>query len=78
MLAPHELFKAQGFPSAYVFDRDDAGRLLPKSTQLRLVGNSVSPPVASALVSANFLIDTLRVLCLQPIERAKRKGAASV
>ncbi|GEC40117.1 DNA (cytosine-5)-methyltransferase 1 [Sinorhizobium meliloti] len=62
MLTPRELFNAQGFPSDYVIDgawnyqADGAGpvwREFSKSVQVSCVGNSVSPPVACALVSAN-------------------------
>lgn len=53
MLQPHELFKAQGFPDDYIIDRDANGRPLTKAKQVHLCGNSVSPPVAQALVSAN-------------------------
>lgn len=53
MLQPHELFKAQGFPDNYIIDRDANGKPLTKAKQVHLCGNSVSPPVAQALVSAN-------------------------
>jgi DNA (cytosine-5)-methyltransferase 1 len=60
MLAPSELFKAQGFPGSYVIDRgvfDVEGRReirpLTKSAQVRMCGNSVCPPLAEALVRAN-------------------------
>lgn len=53
MLAPRELYRAQGFPDSYVIDRGPAGALT-KTAQIRLVGNSVSPPVAAALVGANY------------------------
>lgn len=47
MLSPRELARCQGFPDSYV---------LPtvKSHAVRLIGNSVSPPVATALVAANM------------------------
>ena len=54
MLTPRELFRAQGFPDDYIIDRDAAGRALSKSTQVRLVGNSVSPPPGEALIRANY------------------------
>lgn len=54
MLTPRELFRAQGFPDDYIIDRDAAGRTLSKSTQVRLVGNSVSPPPGEALIRANY------------------------
>jgi DNA (cytosine-5)-methyltransferase 1 len=62
MLAPSELFKAQGFPGSYIIDRgvfEDqlTGRReirpLTKSAQVRMCGNSVCPPLAEALVRAN-------------------------
>jgi DNA (cytosine-5)-methyltransferase 1 len=60
MLAPSELFKAQGFPGSYIIDRgvfEVEGRReirpLTKSAQVRMCGNSVCPPLAEALVRAN-------------------------
>lgn len=46
MLQPHELMAAQGFPETYRLDGS-------KATRVRLIGNSVCPPVAEALVRAN-------------------------
>lgn len=54
MLQPRELYRAQGFPDSYAIDRGADGRVLPKSSQVRMCGNSVCPPVAEALVRANF------------------------
>jgi DNA (cytosine-5)-methyltransferase 1 len=48
MLAAHELWRAQGFPSSI----DVEG--LTKTQQIQLCGNSVCPPVAEAIVRANF------------------------
>ena len=57
MLQPHELYAAQGFPSSYVhsYGLDEDGRRidLTKTAQVRMVGNSVCPPVVEALVEAN-------------------------
>ncbi|MGJ8514744.1 DNA cytosine methyltransferase [Carnimonas bestiolae] len=53
MLQPHELAAAQGFPESYSFDRI-GDRPLSKAHQVRLIGNSVCPPLAKALVEANF------------------------
>lgn len=47
MLAPHELWRAQGFDNP-----DVTG--LTKTAQVELCGNSVSPPVAEAIVRAQF------------------------
>ena len=54
MLTPRELFSAQGFPADYIIDQDATGRPFTKSTQTRCAGNSVCPPLAAALVKANF------------------------
>ena len=58
MLQPVELFKAQGFPDSYVFEKglDEHGNeiRLTKTEQTRMVGNSVCPQLSRALVEANF------------------------
>lgn len=58
MLQPIELYKAQGFPSSYIFERglDEFGNeiKLTKTDQTRMVGNSVPPDLSLALVQANF------------------------
>ena len=53
MLAPHELFAAQGFPPDYNITAGPAGRKLSKTAQIRLCGNSVCPQIVEALVQAN-------------------------
>ena len=53
MLWPRELYRAQGFPDNYVIDRGADGRRFTKTEQVRLVGNSVSPQVAAAIIAAN-------------------------
>lgn len=52
-LIPRELARAQGFPDSYVFNRGANGRALSTSAQVRLIGNSVCPPVGAAIVRAN-------------------------
>lgn len=54
MLKPHELFKAQGFPESYIIDVDSKGNRYPITEQVAKVGNSVCPPLAEALVRANY------------------------
>lgn len=58
MLAPRELFNAQGFPENYIINygvTSDKKRItLTKTEQVRMVGNSVCPPLAKALVVANL------------------------
>jgi DNA (cytosine-5)-methyltransferase 1 len=63
MLTPRELFRAQGFPESYQIDEIDvlddeqlfaSTRKLTKKEQTRLVGNSVCPQVAAAIIRANY------------------------
>lgn len=63
MLTPRELARAQGFPDDYILDRGwfvdakaPAGECRPttKTDQVRLIGNSVCPPVAAAIARANL------------------------
>lgn len=54
MLSPRELFRAQGFPDSYVVDPIYNGKPLTKTAQVRCCGNSVCPPVAAAIASANY------------------------
>lgn len=59
MLNARELYRAQGFPDSYIIDR---GRnpftgdhlILTQTAQKRMVGNSVAPPVAAAIIAANY------------------------
>lgn len=66
MLRPHELFKAQGFPLDYIIDRLADGTRLSATKQVRMVGNSVSPPPYLALLKVN----------LDSIEDAEERMAA--
>ncbi|MEB1136051.1 DNA cytosine methyltransferase [Xanthomonas campestris pv. campestris] len=54
MLKPHELFRAQGFPSSYQIQRTADGRAISTSAAVRMCGNSVSPPPLVALARANL------------------------
>lgn len=64
MLTPRELARAQGFPDSYILDPEyektckrtgkKITRRLSKSSQVRMIGNSVCPPLAAAIVAANF------------------------
>ena len=56
MLEPRELFRAQGFHDGYLIAPDGpSGKPLTKTAQIRMCGNSVSPPVAAAIVRANVV-----------------------
>lgn len=63
MLSPRELARAQGFPDSYILDPvvekiDKKGRKknvpLSGTSQVRMIGNSVCPPIAAAIVKANY------------------------
>ncbi|MFV3326601.1 DNA cytosine methyltransferase [Pseudomonas sp. NY15372] len=53
MLQPHELYRAQGFPSSYIIDKGAEGMPFTKAEQVHMCGNSVSPPPMAALARAN-------------------------
>ncbi|MET4616357.1 site-specific DNA-cytosine methylase [Stenotrophomonas sp. 2619] len=53
MLKPHELYRVQGFPAGCVIDRIANGTPLTTSAAVRMVGNSVSPPLR-AFADANL------------------------
>ncbi|HEX7330340.1 MAG TPA: DNA cytosine methyltransferase [Pyrinomonadaceae bacterium] len=64
LFSSRELFRAQGFPDSYVIDPWVTKTLengkeivyqLSKTAQIRMCGNSVPPPVAEALVKANYV-----------------------
>lgn len=59
MLKPRELYLAQGFDESYKIDIDIGGKRLSQAAQVRMVGNSVCPPIARALVEANFAHERL-------------------
>lgn len=52
MLTPPELAAAQGFPPGYILNPIFNGKPLSKTAQVRMIGNSVSPPMARAEVEA--------------------------
>jgi DNA (cytosine-5)-methyltransferase 1 len=55
MLTPRELYRAQGFPESYIIDRGADGRPMTKTAQVRMCGHSVCPPLARAIVAANYV-----------------------
>lgn len=59
MLSPRELYRAQGFDDNYIIEHGVdpfTGVTVPltKTAQVRMCGNSVCPPMARALVMANY------------------------
>lgn len=69
MLSARELFRAQGFPDSYIIDRgmmpDGTEIKLTKTASIRMCGNSVCPPIAEALVRANYVPEQWK----EPVER---------
>lgn len=53
MLTPRERARAQGFPDTYILDRTIDGQPVSLTDQGRLIGNSVCPAEAEAIVAAN-------------------------
>ena len=54
MLSPRELARAQGFPDDYSLEATSLGDTVTRTDQTRMIGNSVCPPVARALIEANL------------------------
>ncbi|SUW10770.1 modification methylase [Bordetella bronchiseptica] len=60
MLTPAELYDLQGFPKEYIISHGHDGRIFTKTQQVHMVGNSVSPPPAIALIAANAPLELLQ------------------
>ncbi len=71
MLTPRELARAQGFRDDYVIDEGADGKKLSKRVQVRLIGNSVSPPPMQAIIRANVIPHWPK-----PAKRAKARREA--
>ena len=61
MLTPRELYNAMGFPPDYVIDRDYLGNKYGRTKQVARCGNAVCPPMAEAVVRANYEAATLYI-----------------
>lgn len=69
MLTPKELYAAMGFPPDYIIERDYTGRAYPKNAQVARCGNAVCPPMASAVVRANFPEWAVELQTMKDLER---------
>lgn len=69
MLTPRELYAAMGFPSDYIIDRDYTGKPYPKTQQVARCGNAVCPPMATAVVRANFPEWAVELHTMEELER---------
>lgn len=54
VLVPRELARAQGFHDSYILEIEYDGKPLSKEEQTSMIGNSVNPDLACALVMANY------------------------
>jgi DNA (cytosine-5)-methyltransferase 1 len=61
MLKPKELYSAQGFDKDYIFTVGHDGRQFSIAEQVRMVGNSVSPYPAAALIACCHEGDEMRL-----------------
>ncbi|WP_262030232.1 DNA cytosine methyltransferase [Microvirga sp. Mcv34] len=59
MLTPRELARGQGFPEDYILEALHDGKPLTRTSQTRMIGNSVCPGVAKALVHANIVVASM-------------------
>ena len=64
MLAPRELYSAMGFPPDYIIDRDYTGNEYGKSKQVARCGNAVCPPMAEAVVRANYAAADVQIVTM--------------
>jgi len=62
MLAPPELYAAQGFPKHYIITHGHDGRKFTLTKQVKMCGNSVSPYPAAALYRACHQNDDMRLV----------------
>ncbi len=56
MFSARELFDAQSFPKSYIIDRGIDNKVFTKTKQVHMVGNSVPPKLAEAVIRANVEI----------------------
>lgn len=68
MLAPKELYAAMGFPQDYIIDRDYLGHEYGKSKQVARCGNAVCPPMAEAVVRANYEASSVYISNMAQLE----------
>lgn len=54
MLIPRELASAMGCPEDYILDKDYLGNEYTRTKQVARIGNMVCPPMAEAVVRANY------------------------
>lgn len=68
MLTPRELYAAMGFPPDYIIDRDYTGKPYPKAHQVARCGNAVCPPMAEAVVRANYAAVDVNIVSMAQLK----------
>ncbi len=68
MLSPRELYAAMGFPPDYIIDRDYMGNEYGKTKQVARCGNAVCPPLAEAVVRANYEPAPMTIVTMAQLE----------
>ena len=74
MLTPRELYSAMGFPHDYVIDKDYEGNVYGKTKQVARCGNAVCPPMAEALVRANYYSAPVKFLSMEQLVKYSTKN----
>ena len=67
MLSPRELYNAMGFPPDYIIDRDYEGNEYGKTKQVARCGNAVCPPMAEAMIRANYVAAPVRITTMKQL-----------
>ena len=70
MLTPRELYNAMGFPPDYIIERDYTGKEYRKNKQVARCGNAVCPPMAEAVVRANYVAAEIKFTTMEQFEKA--------
>jgi len=70
MLTPRELYAAMGFPPDYIIDRDYMGHEYGKTKQVARCGNAVCPPMAEAVVRANYAAAPVTIITMAQLQKA--------
>lgn len=70
MLTPRELYAAMGFPPDYIIDRDYMGNEYKRTAQVARCGNAVCPPMAEAVVRANYAAATYKITTMAQLASA--------
>jgi len=70
MLHPRELYNAMGFPNDYIIDRDFEGNVYTKSKQVARCGNAVCPPMAEAVIRANYVAAPVTIVTMAQLADA--------